>query len=79
LFFLFFVSFIMIIFYNVHYMYVLLLLEILLLRVFMYLVWGFLSVFGLVGLFTFLLILVCMGGFRVSLLISVARLNGRDF
>jgi len=34
---------------------------------------------GLVGVFIFLLVLVCMGGYSISLLISIFRGWGNDF
>ena len=77
--FMFFFSFFSMVFYNVHYIFILLLLEIILLRVFIFLCWFFILTFGLRGLFVFLLVMVCIGGFSISLLVSVSRFFGRDF
>jgi hypothetical protein len=77
--FLFFFSLSMIVLYGIHYIIVLLFLESLLLSVFLYFGFGFIISFGLAGLFVFILIIVCMGGFRISLLVSLARFFGRDF
>jgi hypothetical protein len=73
LFFLFFSCVFLFIFYNVHYVYLLLLLEGLLLGVFLYIIFHGLFFFGLFGLFLFLLVMVCLGGFSISLLVSLAR------
>ena len=77
--FLFFYRFFIFVFYNVHYLILLLLLEGLLLRSFLLLGISFLYLYGLVGLFVFLLVVVCIGGFGISLLVSVSRFHGRDF
>jgi hypothetical protein len=65
--------------FGVHYIFVFLGLEFMLFSVFLF--------FGLVGsvgyvsfsLFFFLLVLVCMGGFGISLLVFFSRCLGRDF
>ena|ERR1700712_196623 len=77
--FLFLIGFLMLIFYRVHYIIFLLVLEILLLSIFLVVCLRFLFSEGLTGLFLFVLVIVCMGGFRISLLVSIARLIGRDF
>lgn len=66
-------------FYNAHYIVLLLIIELILLRVFLFLFFVFLGVFGLYGPFFFLLVIVCLGGFSVSFLVSISRLFGRDF
>jgi len=66
-------------FYHFHYMVVLLGLEMVLLSIFVfftYVLTGFLVSWGC---FAFLLVLVCIGGFGVSLVVSLARGFGRDF
>ena len=35
--------------------------------------------FSFHGLFLFLVVVVCMGGFSISLLVGVSRYYGRDF
>jgi len=60
-------------------MIVLLLLELILLGVFLFLCVGNFSGFGIQMLFLFLLIMVCIGGYGISLLISSIRFLGRDF
>jgi len=35
--------------------------------------------YGIVSLFVFLLVLVCIGGFGVSVMVDLARRLGRDF
>jgi len=57
----------------------LLVLEGILLGIFLFIILNFISFYGLFGLFLFLLLVVCMGGFSVSLLVSLARFFGRDF
>jgi len=69
----------LILFYNVHYIYLLLILELLLLRTFLLLGCFTFVGYGLVGIFFFLLLMVCMGGFRISVLVRVSRFYGRDF
>jgi hypothetical protein len=80
LFFLFFgLGFYLMFFYHQHYMLVLLGLELVLLTIFVffsYIMGGFLASWVC---FVFLLVLVCMGGYGVSLLVSLARSRGRDF
>jgi len=76
---LFFIGFLMLIFYRVHYIILLLVIEILLLSTFLVLCVSFLFSEGLSGLFLFILVMVCIGGFGISLLVSMARLFGRDF
>jgi len=66
------------VFYNNYYLLVLLYLEILLFRVFLLVGFGG-GLVGLVGVFIFLLVLVCMGGYSISLLISIFRGWGNDF
>jgi hypothetical protein len=60
-------------------MFILLVLEVLVLSVFMLLGLGLTGRFGLFSLFFFLVVGVCMGGYRVSLLVRVSRCFGRDF
>ena len=66
-------------FYHFHYMVILIGLEMVLLSVFVFL--GNSLAGGLVSwsCFVFLLVVVCMGGYGVSLLVSMARGVGRDF
>lgn len=76
---LFLIGFYLMFFYHFHYIIALLGLEMCLLSVFVfisYLFGGFLSSWVC---FVFLLVLVCMGGFGVSLLVNLARCCGRDF
>jgi len=40
---------------------------------------GGFAVFGIVSFFLFLLVLVCIGGFGISLLTSFSRFKGFDF
>lgn len=75
----FFVGFYLIFFYHSHYLIVLLGLELVLLSVFLGFVIFYFSSLVYFGPFVFLLVLVCMGGFRVSLLVSVSRFYGKDF
>jgi len=65
--------------YNVHYILILLSLEILLLSVYGLLGLYFFDCFGLYGLFFYLMVVVCMGGYGVSLLVYMSRYCGRDF
>jgi hypothetical protein len=60
-------------------MILLLLLEMILLAVFLFIGLRLMVVYGVHGLFSFLLVIVCIGGFGVSLLVSLSRLFGRDF
>lgn len=65
--------------YSVHYVYILLMIELVLLGSFVFLFFSFFGVLGLYISFVFLLVVVCMGGFRISLLVSISRCYGRDF
>ena len=78
-FFLFFFSCFVVFLYNVHYVILLLFIEVLLLGVFLLIRFYYFLVYGLFGMFVFLLIMVCMGGFRVSILVFLSRFSGRDF
>lgn len=69
----------MILFYRAHYIVLLFRVEYLLLGVFVCLFFDFWGLAGLQGAFLFILILVCMGGFRISLLLAASRFFGRDF
>jgi len=60
-------------------MYLLFLLEIMLLVVFLGVRLVFFRVYGMYGLFCFLLVMVCMGGYGVSLLMICSRGIGQDF
>jgi hypothetical protein len=60
-------------------MILLFLLEVLLLGVFLFVGLSFLGVCGIQGMFVFLLVMVCIGGFGISLLVSLSRFIGRDF
>lgn len=66
-------------FYNVHYFVLLLRLEIILLGVTFFLIFCFGSGFDLVSVFFFLLLMACIGGFRISLLVFLFRRFGKDF
>ena len=66
------------VFFNVHYMFLLVLLEFFLFGVFLSFCFGNLTPFGYPVLFFFLLVIVCMGGFAVSLLVRVSRSVGKD-
>lgn len=77
--FLFFFSIFLILFYNVHYIVLLLIVELLLLGIFVYLFFNFFGAAGLYSCFLFILLMVCMGGFRISLLVSISRFFGGDF
>jgi hypothetical protein len=72
-------SLFMILFYNAHYIVLLLLLEMILLGLLFFFVTSYFLGLGLLGAFVFLLIMVCIGGFSIALLVSVSRLTGRDF
>nr|QFG71649.1 NADH dehydrogenase subunit 4L [Oribatula sp. XFX] len=65
--------------YSVHYVYILLMIELVLLGSFVFLFFSFFGVLGLYMSFVFLLVVVCMGGFSISLLVSISRCYGRDF
>jgi len=65
--------------FHSHYMLVLLGLEMSMLAIFLFFCCFYLSSLGYPGSFLFLMIMVCMGGFRVSLLVYVSRSRGRDF
>ncbi len=67
------------VFFNVHYMFLLVLLELILFGVFLSFCFGNLASFGYPVLFLFLLVIVCMGGFGVSLLVRVSRSVGKDY
>jgi hypothetical protein len=58
--------------YNVHYLILMLRIELILLGIVSLLV-------GRVSFFFFLLLIVCVGAFRVSLLVSLFRGYGRDY
>jgi hypothetical protein len=58
---------------------ILLVIELFLLVVFLMLFLTVFFGFGFQLLFIFLLVVVCLGGFSVSLLVSLARFSGRDF
>lgn len=77
--FVFFFCLFLILIYRRHYVFLLLLIELFLLGLFIYMCWFFFLSFGIMGLFIFLLVIVCMGGFSISLLVSLARGIGRDF
>jgi hypothetical protein len=66
-------------FYYFHYMIVLLGLELVLLSVFVYLGYSLVGFLVSWGRFVFLLVLVCIGGFSVSLVVGLARSCGREF
>uniref|UniRef100_UPI00315CCD5D NADH dehydrogenase subunit 4L n=1 Tax=Allonothrus sinicus TaxID=3138099 RepID=UPI00315CCD5D len=77
--FLFLVGFYLIFYFHSHYLIVLLGLEMVLLSVFFSVAVFFFGGLVSFGPFVFLLLLVCMGGFSVSLLVSVSRSFGKDF
>lgn len=77
--FLFFVSLFLVFFYNRHFIILLLLIELMLLGVLVYSFSVFIGGYGIYSFFIFLLVVVCMGGFSISLLVSVSRFFGRDF
>lgn len=66
-------------FYNVHYLVLLLRIELILLRVVYFLYGSWFGGDSLLGSFFFFLLMACMGGFSVSLLVSLSRGLGRDF
>lgn len=76
---LFFFRLFLILFYNSHYIVLLLMVELLLLSIFIYLLFDFFGVLGLYGAFLFILVTVCLGGYRISLLVATSRFFGRDF
>mgnify|MGYP004524283799 CR=1 FL=1 len=69
----------LIFFYNVHFVRLLLFVELSLLGVFLGLFFSFSGGFGIYSSFVFLLVMVCMGGFGISLVVSVSRFFGHDF
>ncbi len=73
------VGFYVIFLYHFHYMVVLLGLEMVLLSVFVFFRYGLAGSLVSWACFVFLLVLVCMGGFGISLVVSLARCRGRDF
>nr|SPC34977.1 NADH dehydrogenase subunit 4L [Paraleius leontonychus] len=72
-------GFVIFLFYNVHYLVLLLSIELILLGTlfFLFVNWG--GGESLVNVFLFFLLMACMGGFSVSLLVSLFRGLGRDF
>jgi hypothetical protein len=60
-------------------MMVLLGLELILLSIFVYFSYVLTGFLVSWGCFAFLLVLVCMGGFSVSLVVGLARVGGQDF
>jgi len=60
-------------------MFVFLLLEMMLLSLFMVYVLRHASMGGAHSLFVFLLLIVCMGGFGISMVVYISRFFGRDF
>jgi hypothetical protein len=73
------VGFYVMFFYHFHYMLLLLGLELILLSVFVLFRYGLSGFLVSWCCFVFLLVLVCMGGFGISLVVSLARCCGRDF
>jgi len=74
-----FFCFVVLLFYGFHYMVMLLCLELAFLGLLFFLVgWG-LSEVGMVMVFSFFLVGVCFGGFRISFLVSLSRCWGRDY
>ncbi len=73
------VGFYLVFFFHSHYIIVLLGLELILFSVFVSFVMYYFNSVVYFGSFIFLLVLVCMGGFRVSLLVSISRFFGKDF
>lgn len=65
--------------YNVHYLILLLRIEMILLGVAFFLYGRFFGADRMVGILLFFLLMACMGGFRVSLLVSLFRGLGQDF
>ena len=66
-------------FFNFHFIILLLRLEIMLLGVFLALCLGYLEGVGVGGIFFYLLVLVCIGGYGISLLVSLYRGAGCDW
>jgi len=73
------VGFYLVFFFHSHYLIVLLGVELILLSVFLSFVMFYFSCLVYYGSFLYLLVLVCIGGFRVSLLVSLSRFLGKDF
>jgi len=69
----------MVFFFHSHYMIVLLGLELVLLSIFFCFRMFYFSSLSYFGSFVYLLVLVCMGGFSVSLLVHISRSFGKDF
>jgi hypothetical protein len=73
------VGFFVMFFYHYHYMIVLVGLEMVLLSVFVFFCYSLACPLVSWVCFVFILVLVCMGGFGVSLLVGLSRVVGKDF